>query len=327
MRITVNGAPVALEVKGNGSLGEILAGADEFLDRAGSVIVSLKVDGEDVGADEYARFAEMDSASVESVDIRAEDASAIRVHAIETLLELLAIAKRSAEDTAAEDTAAEDTAAEDTAAEDTAAATGAPESAGSVGDWPALRAGAQDMRDAFAGLFAADELSFVQLFAELLSRAGDAPDRASRIELSAQAGRIASVFEERLAELRLPVEEMRLAGKLFEARAAELGELPILLQTGKEDQAMKAILYFIEIFNKVIRIIPELRRQGVDTASISVGGSAMAEFYGAFNGVLRELTEAFEHKDAVLIGDLAEYEVLPRMRTFFAAMVEALPES
>jgi hypothetical protein len=58
-----------------------------------------------------------------------------------------------------------------------------------------------------------------------------------------------------------------------------------------------------------------------------VEGSPMPEFYGAFNGVLRSLTEAFEHKDAVLIGDLAEYEILPRMRSFFEAMRGALPES
>jgi hypothetical protein len=120
---------------------------------------------------------------------------------------------------------------------------------------------------------------------------------------------------------------MRAAALLFDERSADLAELPVLLQTGKEELAMKAVLYFIEIFNKVIRIIPELRRSGVDTASISVGDSGLPEFYGAFNEVLRELTEAFEHKDAVLIGDLAEYEVLPRMRSFFSAMREALPES
>ncbi len=225
-----------------------------------------------------------------------------------------------AEDTAAEDTAAEDTAAEDTAAEDTAAEDTAR-------DWPGLRKGAQDMRDAFAGLFAADELAFVQLFSDVLARAGDQPDKASRIEVSAQSDRLASVFGERLSELRSPVGEMKAASALFEDRAAELADLPVLLQTGKEDQAMKAVLYFIEIFNKVIRIIPELRRKGIDTAAISVGGSGMPEFYNAFNDVLRQLTDAFEHKDSVLIGDLAEYEVLPRMRSFFAAMREALPES
>jgi pyruvate/2-oxoglutarate dehydrogenase complex dihydrolipoamide acyltransferase (E2) component len=326
MRITVNGAPLAIDVKEGGRLGELLSGADDLLDKAGSVIVSLKVDGEEVDAEGYSRFAARELSSVEKVEIRAEDAAAIRVRAIGTLLELLAIAKRSAEDTAAEDTAAEDTAAEDTAAEDTAAEDTAAEDT-AASDWAGLRAGAKDMRDAFAGLFAADELSFVQLFADILDRVGDSPDKASRVELSAQADRLASVFGERLAELRFPVGEMRTAAALFEARSSELAELPVLLQTGKEDQAMKAVLYFIEIFNKVIRIIPELRRSGVDTSSISVGGSGMPEFYGAFNEVLRELTEAFEHKDAVLIGDLAEYEVLPRMRSFFTAMEEALPES
>ncbi|MEI6297805.1 MAG: hypothetical protein WCO84_09305, partial [bacterium] len=228
--------------------------------------------------------------------ILAEDSAAIRIRAIETLLELLAIAKKSSED-------------------------------GAAGDWTALRKGANDMRDAFSGLFAADELSFVQLFAQMLERAGEKPDRASRVEISAQTDRLASVFNERLSELLSPVGEMRTAATLFETRASELADLPILLQTGKEDQAMKAVLFFIEIFNKVIRIIPELRRNGVDTAAISVGGQALPEFYRAFNDVLRELTDAFEHKDTVLIGDLAEYEVLPRMSEFFTAMRKALAES
>jgi hypothetical protein len=311
MRITVNGAKLALATKDGGNLGEFFAGADDFLDKAGSVIVSMKVDGEEVDAEEYARFAGKPVASIGSVEIRAETAVAVRIRAIETLLELLAIAKHSAEDTAAEDTAAEDTAAEDEA----------------IGDWQGLRKGAQNIYDAFAGLFAADELSYVRLFVDILERAGDEPDKASRVELSAQSDRLSSVFGERLAEFRSPVGEMRTAAALFDERASELADLPVLLQTGKEDRAMKVILYFIEIFNKVIRIIPELRRSGIDTASISVGGSCLPEFYGAFNGILRDLTDAFEHKDAVLIGDLAEYEVLPRMLDFFAAMREALPES
>ena len=305
MRITVNGAPIALEAKDTDSLGVLLAEADELLDKAGSVIVSLSVDGEEVDAEGYARCAERSASSVDRVEIRAEDAAAIRLRALETLLELLAIAKRSAEDTAAE---------------------AGPEG-GAAPDWKGLRTGAQDMRDAFAGLFAADELSFVQFFAEFLERVGDEPDQASRIEISAQADRLSSVFGERLAELRSPVAEMRSTAALFEGRSGELAEIPVLLQTGKEDKAMKTVLFFIEIFNKVIRIIPELRRSGVDTASIRVGDLPMPEFYGAFNGVLRQLTDAFEHKDSVLIGDLAEYEILPRMSSFFAAMLKALPES
>jgi hypothetical protein len=313
MRITVNGAPLALEAKDSDSLGALLSEADELLDKAGSVIVSLSVDGEEVDAEGYARCAERSASSVDRVEIRAEDAAAIRLRALETLLELLAIAKRAAEDTAAE------------ATRDSAAAVKATPD-GSA-DWPGLRTGAQDMRDAFAGLFAADELSFVQFFAEFLERVGDEPDRASRIEISAQSDRLASIFGERLAELRSPAAEMRKAAALFDERSSDLAEIPVLLQTGKEDLAMKTVLFFIEIFNKVIRIIPELRRFGVDTSAINIEGVPMPEFYGSFNEVLRQLTEAFEHKDAVLIGDLAEYELLPRMTSFFAAMLGALSES
>jgi hypothetical protein len=297
MNITVNGAPVALEVGETASLGELLSGADELLDKGGWVIVSLKVDGEEIDADDYARCSERPAASVGSVEIEAEDAAAIRQRALETLLELLSIAKRAAAD------------------EGMARA-----------DWPGLRSSAKDMRDAFAGLFAADELSFVQLFADALERSGDEPDRASRIELSAQADRLASVFGERLSELRSPAAEMRAAAAVFDERSAELADIPVLLQTGKEAEAMKTVLFFVELFNKVIRLIPELRREGVDASAVVIEGASMPEFYGAFNGVLRQLTDAFEHKDAVLIGDLSEYEILPRMKSFFEAMKEALPK-
>ena len=129
-----------------------------------------------------------------------------RVRAIETLLELLAIAKRSAAKT---------------------------EPRRQIGDWSGLRSGAKDMRDAFTGLFAADELSFVQLFSDLLERAGDEPDKASRVELSAQADRLASVFGERLAELRRPAAEMLAAAALFDERAAGTGRASRALADGQ----------------------------------------------------------------------------------------------
>lgn len=300
----MNGSPVEIEGGEGGNLGETLARADEMLEKAGSVIVSMTIDGEQVDAESYAAFAERSCSSTNAVEIVAEDAAAVRIRALDTLLELLDIASRLA--TGDSSSGGED---------------------GTAEDWRGLREGAGNMRDAFEGLFAADELSFVQLFVDVLSRAGDDPDAASRVELAAQADRLRSVFGERLAELRSPVEEMRTAAALFEEGANDLAELPVLLQTGKEDQAMKAVLYFIEIFNKVIRILPELRSRGVDTQAISIEGTPLPEFYTSFNGVLKELIEAFEHKDAVLIGDLAEYEVLPRMRGFFAAMKEALPAS
>ena len=40
---------------------------------------------------------------------------------------------------------------------------------------------------------------------------------------------------------------------------------------------------------------------------------SLQDFYQELNGILTELLEAFDAKDSVLIGDLMEYEVAPRL--------------
>jgi len=294
--IIVNGEALSVGTGPAAKLGEALANADDLLEKAGCVIVALRIDGRAVDAGSYGSFADRPSSDFSRVDIEAESAAAIRIRSLETLCELLKLALQGAREEG-------------------------------TTDWKTLRTGAADIRDAFAGLFAADELSFVQLFADILAKAGEAPGMSERIEIAAQAERLSLIFGERLSELKDPAREMKKAAAVFETQAPELEELPVLLQTGKDDRAMKAVSFFIEVFNKVIRILPELNRTGTATDGLSIDGQTLPEFYSAFNVVLRQLTEAFEHKDAVLIGDLAEYEVLPRMRSFFAAMDEALPPS
>lgn len=297
MNILVNGRTLAVEEREGSNVGEILAGVDDLIEKSGSVIVSLKVDGEEIDAARYASISSKPISSIDQIEITAESSSVVRIRAIETLLDLAVSIKASASDENPE-----------------------------IGrDWRSLRTWTVDLCEAFAGLFAADELSFVTLLSDLLEKAGDDPDRASRIEISAQAERIYSIFSERLAELKNPSGEMRAAATLFDQKSGDLAELPVLMQTGRESEAMKSVLYFIEIFNKVIRILPELRRSGVDTASIKIDDKYLPEFYDSFNEVLRELVDGLEHHDAVLIGDLAEYEVLPRMKSFFSVMREVLP--
>ncbi len=303
MNIAVNGKAFDLGTAKGDTLGEALAAADDMIEKSGGVIIGITVDGVAVDAESYSSTAGRPLAAIGSIEISAEPASTIRVRALETLLELISLVRDASE-------------------------------SGEESDWQTLRAGAIDLRDAFAGLFAADELSFVQGFSALLERAVDPgqgstgpvpPSLAFKAEIKVQAERLLPVFRERLAELLEPEREMHSASALFTAQEAELAELPVFLQTGKEDRAMSVVLYFIEVFNKVIRLIPELKRKGLDTDSLQIQGQALADFYASFNGILRELTGAFENKDAVLIGDLAEYEVLPRMKSFFSAMEEALP--
>jgi hypothetical protein len=302
MEITVNGEAITLDTASDGSVGEALARADEMLEQAGAVIVGLTVDGKELEAEAYPRIRDLPSSQIGVVAIAAEPIAAIKTKALTTLLELLGLARElSALD--------------------------------SSPDWKALAEGASEIAQAFSGLFSADELSFVEEFAALSAKAlaspegeggSRSPSREFRAQMSAEADRLCLLFKERLAEIQSPAEEMRKAAALYAAEAEELGELPVLLQTGKDEQAMKAVLVFIETFNKAIRIIPELKRTGVEVASLAVDGQALPDFYSSLNEVLRKLSTAFEDKDSVLIGDLAEYEVVPRMTSFFGAMEEAL---
>ena len=310
MDILVNGEPLALELAPGASVGEALARADELLEGSGSIIIGLELDGRALDAEGFPAVRDLPASSVARVDIAVESAAGVRSKALSTLLEILALARE-------------------------AATAEAPSGAGA--DWKAIAEGAAELAEAFAGLFSADELSFVQDIAALLAKAAEAadgasapdgvaagPDAALRADIRLRAEGVQGLARERLSEIEDPAGEMRKAAMLYRSQAADLAELPVLLQTGKDERAMRIVLLFIETFNKVIRLIPELRRQGFDTDALRVEGSSLPDFYASFNEVLRSLSRAFEDKDAVQIGDLAEYEVAPRMAGFFAAIEEAL---
>lgn len=329
MDIFVNGEALSHDASPETSLGEALAAVDELLERSGMIIVALSVDGASLDADSYAALKERRVVEVGRVDLVVEAQAGIRGKALSTLLELVSLAAEAAGATVSQPATAAASSA-DAAGE---AHEGKPE------DWAAIKKGAEELAEAFGGLFPADELSLARGFAEAVGLAADEAARA-REAATASLGaaskgaaaqalrelceRLTAILAERLAELQEPKAEMRKAALLYERQAPELAELPVYLQTGKEERAMKAVLLFIELFNKVIRLMPELARVGVDTAAIRIEGKALPEFYADFNDILRKLSGAFEAKDSVLIGDLAEYEVAPRMSAFFAAAEAAL---
>ena len=51
----------------------------------------------------------------------------------------------------------------------------------------------------------------------------------------------------------------------------------------------------------------------MDTSKAKILDLPFDEFYKDFNSILLELTNAFGAGDSVLIGDLLEYEIAPRL--------------
>jgi hypothetical protein len=90
-------------------------------------------------------------------------------------------------------------------------------------------------------------------------------------------------------------------------------EIPLLLQTGKDGSAMERIIRFSEITQKLLDIVPFLPQD-----------RERDRLFEELNPVLRQLIEAFDARDLVLIGDLFEYEVAPRLTGLLPALQRCL---
>ncbi|PKL24672.1 MAG: hypothetical protein CVV47_09570 [Spirochaetae bacterium HGW-Spirochaetae-3] len=284
MIFTMNGT-TALVTPGARTIGDALAELDERAEAMGSIIVEVAVDGRALSPDELAEASARDAAGEGTVDLVAEPAADLKSRGLETLLDLVRAASE-------------------------AAASGDAESLDAArGAWGSYSR-------AFGGLFSAEEASFIDAFGQQLDGDAGSPG-IPRIAESMSA-----FFGERLAELRDPSAAMMAAARVFDAIRDDLSEVPVRLQTGKDAEAMRTMVVAVELINKTVRIMPEYVRTAV-TVPTEVDGTAMPEFYGALNGVLRELAQAFENKDGVLIGDLAEYEIRPRLESFYSAVRSA----
>jgi hypothetical protein len=129
---------------------------------------------------------------------------------------------------------------------------------------------------------------------------------------------LASLAEERLRELRDPLPEGLEA--LVESTARRLEDLPLDIQTGKDSRAAETVQIFSAITEKLLRTGSLLKLEGLIADTIDVDGMPFSAFIDDFSAALKELLAAYETKDAVLVGDLAEYELAPRLRALYAAL-------
>jgi hypothetical protein len=114
---------------------------------------------------------------------------------------------------------------------------------------------------------------------------------------------------ERIRELRDPAGELRSAVPLITEAAGRLEDFALDTQTGKDRRAAETLALFSGITEKLLRLFGILKNRGADTA-------AAAEFLNDFCAMVKELYTAYENKDTVLVGDLAEYELAPKLLEF-----------
>ena len=95
----------------------------------------------------------------------------------------------------------------------------------------------------------------------------------------------------------------------------ELQELPVKLQSGKDQEAGILITKFADFIEKFCHLatlsalFPEVYKK------LNIDGKSINEFFQDFTQILNDFEQAIASKDTVLIGDLAEYELSPRLES------------
>jgi hypothetical protein len=111
-----------------------------------------------------------------------------------------------------------------------------------------------------------------------------------------------------------------LENKLNE-ESAKLLDLPLDLQTGNDKRAARTVEDFSNATQNMFRLMPSLQYAMLKRADVFADSILFDEFKSA----LKEFAEAYENKDMVLSGDLAEYELAPRVKEIYAALKKKLP--
>jgi hypothetical protein len=139
------------------------------------------------------------------------------------------------------------------------------------------------------------------------------------------AGNLLLLADERIRELEYPVRELENMEKPVSEIVRRMEELPLDVQTGKDGKAAETIQLFTQMGEKIFRLLRvlKLRKSGFD--SCEVDGMGIREFLNDFNTAQGELNAAYKNQDAVLIGDLAEYEMAPRLLKLFSALKNLFP--
>jgi len=127
------------------------------------------------------------------------------------------------------------------------------------------------------------------------------------------------IIEERLRELDDPAGELAALEPLVSDVCVRLEDLPLDIQTGKDGQAAQTVQIFSSIAEKIFRIFNMLEAEGPATDEIT-------GYKTEFSTVVKDMMAAYEQHDTVLVGDLAEYELAPRLRTLYDAIVKTLRE-
>jgi hypothetical protein len=132
-----------------------------------------------------------------------------------------------------------------------------------------------------------------------------------------------SITKERMREINDPVSEISSLQQIVEETCSRLNDLALDIQTGKDLHAAQTIQVFTSISEKILRIFRQMDIQGYLSQKENAG-KPVNKIIIEFGNLIKELLEAYERHDTVLVGDIAEYEASVKLNELYTAILNRL---
>ena len=277
MIISINGKEIDFTLEDEKSVGDVVEGLTGWLDESGMLIESVRLNGEaaPMAEDEWK---DRGIEGVERLELNAVDRRTARLIQLETARDYFGLLAKCAASGGGEELAE-------------------------------LSAGCADLRGMLPHLL--DEGSRPEVIARIdavfeesgFPLSGGGGVLRNPESLAAEAELVKTILERRVRELENPRKEAAAGAAALAAAAGSLEDAAVKLQTGQDGAAMDIMLHLTELLGAFMR--PAAWMGGEEEAVTSAARD--------ITGFLGELEEAMGAGDTVLIGDLLEYEIKPRL--------------
>lgn len=277
MKIIVNEMPIEFELEGESTVGSVVEGVRKWLTTNSHVVDSMEIDG--VAQDPTDEtWHTLPIEQTEEVRISAHNLYQNQIEGLETLITYTALLRRVMLE----------------------------------GNDEQVRAVLEEMPYVIEGITRITPDLGGLLEEPLRDSIDSLPDKETRQRLAARAVELGVLFENRQRELLDPEHEMALTLTILNDLLPRFEEVPGELQAGQEKAAMDTITRFTEVAGRVLRILPRVVEARPALQTEIIDDQTLSDAIAGIRDLLGELEGAFRNTDYVLVGDLLEYEILPR---------------
>lgn len=107
---------------------------------------------------------------------------------------------------------------------------------------------------------------------------------------------------------------------LFDNLAGKMEQVPVDLQNGKKMEVSESIKTLADSIDQFCHIAALATLFPETFTNTTINGMNFKDFFADFSPILKDFEQALQNDDSVMIGDLAEYEICPRLRSISDAL-------